>query len=259
MRRVSAAPPLDLEVPVQVIDDVGKARQITDALLRKSEASEKKLLVAMDLEGRSIGPQSGRIAIVQLCVPLDNMCYLFHISHMVDASGAGATEDTVFDVTGLRGVIESEKIMKLWFDVRTDTAALFHRTVRPAGVIDLQVWVNMKLRSEAMRPRNFLMGLSKCLAQYRLQPQSDTIKDEGLRLFAPEHGGSYDVFFASPLNPILVSYCSHDVVSLLALFQTIRQEAPEMLSKVMEVSVTRVNKSYNGHFTRSQSNALFDF
>jgi exonuclease 3'-5' domain-containing protein 1 len=49
-----------------------------------------------------------------------------------------------------------------------------------------------------------------------------TIKNQGVSLFAPEKGGSYEVFEKRPLDPRLVQYCMHDVAFMFELERVMR-------------------------------------
>jgi exonuclease 3'-5' domain-containing protein 1 len=42
----------------------------------------------------------------------------------------------------------------------------------------------------------------------------NTVKEAGLNLFAPERGGSYQVFETRPLDARILAYCAQDVAQL---------------------------------------------
>ncbi|GLA33565.1 hypothetical protein AnigIFM63309_000396 [Aspergillus niger] len=76
----------------------------------------------------------------------------------------GATAFDYATTTGktLRSIFESDGIPKVFFDVRNDSAAMFHQyQVKVAGIYDLQV---MEVGTRA-RPGKYLAGLAKCISR----------------------------------------------------------------------------------------------
>jgi exonuclease 3'-5' domain-containing protein 1 len=58
-------------------------------------------------------------------------------------------------------------------------------------------------------------GLSKSIETYLSPPDTwKQTKNQGVALFAPEKGGSYEIFERRPLDPIIIAYCSQDVTLL---------------------------------------------
>lgn len=51
----------------------------------------------------------------------------------------------------------------------------------------------------------------------------NSIKEQGIKLFSPREGDSYEVFERRPLHPVLIDYCAQDVSMLLILEDTIRR------------------------------------
>ncbi|GKZ52037.1 hypothetical protein AbraIFM66951_009920, partial [Aspergillus brasiliensis] len=75
--------------------------------------------------------------------------------------GTKAFDHATPDGTTLRSTLESPSIPKVLFDVRNDSAALFHQYhVELAGVHNLQV---MELGTRS-HPGKFLTGLGKCIS-----------------------------------------------------------------------------------------------
>jgi exonuclease 3'-5' domain-containing protein 1 len=99
-----------------------------------------------------------------------------------------------------------------------------------ANVYDLQLLeVAVRSSNPGIRPR-FVKGLVPTLEAY-LAPQKPAVvvrnwarvKEAGLRLFAPECGGGYEVFQKRPLAPALVTYCAQDVALLHELEAVLHQ------------------------------------
>jgi exonuclease 3'-5' domain-containing protein 1 len=111
------------------------------------------------------------------------------------------------------GILESSHIPKVLFDVRNDSDALFsHFNVKLAGVIDLQL---LELAT-SLFPRRYVSSLIKGIERDALLTTHASqlwkaSKEKGLKLFAPEHGGSYDVFDVHPLPDGVIEYCVQDV------------------------------------------------
>lgn len=170
----------------------------------------------IDLEGVNLSRQ-GSISILQIHVAPQKKTYLIDIHTL----GSKA-----FDTTGeldhtLGSVLQSESIPKVFFDVRNDSDALFsHFKISLAGIIDLQV---MKYGTRSFR-KGFVNGLSKCTERdldlsYSQRLGCQRVKEEGLNLFAPERGGTYEVFNQRPLSDAIGLYCVQDVRWLPALYQ----------------------------------------
>ncbi|KFY81752.1 hypothetical protein V500_11133 [Pseudogymnoascus sp. VKM F-4518 (FW-2643)] len=157
----------------------------------------------LDIEGVSLG-RHGSISIIQLLVLPTNLTYLIdiHTLHSAAFTTAGATGRT------LQSILEDASIPKVFFDVRNDSDALYsHFSISLAGIHDIQL---MEL---ATRPRSkkFLHGLARCitsdlsLGAYEKRQWVER-KDRGKRLFAPEMGGSYEVFNERPMGEDIALY-----------------------------------------------------
>jgi exonuclease 3'-5' domain-containing protein 1 len=121
-------------------------------------------------------------------------------------STPGATGET------LKGILESDSIPKVFFDVRNDSEALFsHFHINLAGIQDIQL-MELATRNFSKRCVN---GLSKCIERDLPLNAGERetwkrAKERGLELFAPERGGSYEVFNARPLPKEIKLYCIQD-------------------------------------------------
>ena len=155
----------------------------------------------------------GSIDIMQVLIPPQQLVYLIDVSAMKEQ--AFETQSPSGGPT-LKNILESDKYPKVFFDVRNDSDALYSHYG-----IDLQCVVDVQLLEFASRPRKsaFLNGLGKCISYYcsltsTERRRSDSIKLAGLKLFAPERGGNYEVFRQRPLAPEIVDYCVQDVMLL---------------------------------------------
>ncbi|KAL4883380.1 ribonuclease H-like domain-containing protein [Aspergillus karnatakaensis] len=162
----------------------------------------------IDLEGINLS-RHGSISIMQIFLLPENEIYLIDIhtlSHQAftHPSASGKT---------LKHILEDTTIQKAFFDVRNDSDALYaHYSIRLAGIQDIQL-LELATRSG---PRRFINGLARCIERDAGLSLSETRKwqdgkESGRGLFAPERGGSYEVFNARPLCEALVEYCAQDV------------------------------------------------
>lgn len=104
------------------------------------------------------------------------------------------------------------------------------------------------------RSRKCVNVLGKCI-EYdvgmsmteRMTCQS--IKTRSVKLFAPEHGGSYEVFNSRPLSSDLMDYCVQDVRLLSNLWYTYNKKlSPSMRQRVLGLSQKRVAESQEPSF-----------
>ncbi|KFY31110.1 hypothetical protein V493_01395 [Pseudogymnoascus sp. VKM F-4281 (FW-2241)] len=163
----------------------------------------------LDIEGVSLG-RNGSVSILQLLVLPTNITYLIDI-HIL-----GSTAFTTATTTGqtLQSILEDASIPKVFFDIRNDSDALYsHFSISLAGIHDIQL---MELATRT-RPRSkkFLHGLARCITgDLSLDPYEEQRwteqKNRGRRLFAPEMGGSYEVFNERPMGEDIALYCEDD-------------------------------------------------
>jgi len=193
-------------VTVLIVDTAAKLRDTTTVLLSSAT------VIAVDIEGRQLG-RDGEIATVQLCASTSP-----DVVHVVDIAAIGG--DVAFNAqNGLKTLLESPHVTKLFFDVRADCNALFflHRVAIPsASLVDLQlVHVVFHMGSGNELPP-FVTSLGKVLEYVSrtmpavLDPAEHAhmveIKEQTKAFFDPKQGGSYAVWFQRPLDPLLLEY-----------------------------------------------------
>jgi exonuclease 3'-5' domain-containing protein 1 len=87
---------------------------------------------------------------------------------------------------------------------------------------DCQVAYCTRRDRESSSSDPYLKGLSMAIQacpgiSYAEGQRLEALKNVGLRLFAPEQGGSYQVWSDRPLNPELITYAAADVHYLHAM------------------------------------------
>ena len=162
----------------------------------------------LDLEGINLS-RNGSISIIQVFLRPSSRIFL------IDVLVLGRKAFDTPNGSGLtfRLVLESNSIIKVFFDVRNDSDALYSLYgVFLQNVHDLQLF-----EVANRRPRGaYVNGLAKCI-QYdaglnfeAIQSVSET-KQKGVLLFAPERGGLYEVFNERPMRKVIIEYCVQDV------------------------------------------------
>jgi exonuclease 3'-5' domain-containing protein 1 len=203
-------------------------------------------LIFVDLEGINLSRQ-GSISLMQILLPPAPVVHLLDLFSLQDQTftTAGTAKKT------LKDILQSEQYIKVFFDVRNDSDALFsHHGVDLNGVVDLQ------LMEYASRPRagRFIKGLAKCISEDYSWTSDERhrwnlVKEAGQKLFAPEKGGSYSVFNERPLLKELVEYCIQDVLALPRLLCKYADRlGPHMVVQVLGEGRRRVAESQGVSF-----------
>ena len=202
----------------------------------------------LDIEGTNLS-RHGSISIIEFLVLPQNHVYLIDVHVLGEKvfstqSSHGQT---------LKGILESPDIPKAFFDVRNDSDALYsHFNINLAGIQDIQLLEN------ASRPfnRRCVNGLAKCIEKDATMTYSEksnwkAVKEQGRKLFAPELGGSYEVFNTRPMAEGITKYCVQDVLFLPMLWSTYSAKlSADWPEKVHLATLARVALSqtanYNG-------------
>ncbi|RYP84697.1 hypothetical protein DL769_001131 [Monosporascus sp. CRB-8-3] len=201
----------------------------------------------VDLEGDSLS-RHGSISLLQVYVmPRDH-------TYLVDIRTLGARAFSVPGAGGrtLKQILESPSIPKVFFDVRNDSDALYgHYGIDLSGVQDLQL---MELATRPSAGRRLVSGLSKCIEKDAPLTAAERLawkaaKEKGVRLFAPERGGSYRVFDERPLSEDIRLYCVQDVRFLPRLWSLYDARlTPLWRQKVRDASAERIALSQSAGF-----------
>ncbi|KAI9041893.1 uncharacterized protein KD926_006439 [Aspergillus affinis] len=174
----------------------------------------------VDLEGVKLS-RYGTVSVIQIYVlPLD-MTYMIDVLKLQEEtfSHPSSTDST------LKDIFESPSIPKVFFDVRSDSDALYsHFGINLAGVQDVQL---MELATRRFS-KELVHGLQKCIERDFSMSFSEkqawkTRKENGRKLFAPGQGGSYEIWNKRPLPADIMHYCVQDVKILPRLWQRYRQ------------------------------------
>lgn len=196
--------------PAVLIDTVDACK----AACERFESERKP--VAVDFEGVDLC-RSGELCLAQLAT-VDGPVVLIDIVTLGQSA---------FDEGGLKALLESEDVLKLVYDGRSDADALHH--LFGCGlkhVCDVQILFTLALDEERGVRTNLVPGLGRALSTCPALASTNEGKAlAGLKkavqaLFVPDQGGSYEVWKERPLRPALVEYAAADVVHLHALRET---------------------------------------
>jgi exonuclease 3'-5' domain-containing protein 1 len=224
---------------VEMIDKAEALKTFIDAL-------DKDSILYVDLEGNNLS-RHGTLSLITILVEPR------HTVHLVDVTTLGKAAFSVSGTSGqtLQQILESSNIIKVFYDIRNDSDALFSLFgVRVAGIEDLQL---MELGTRT-KNRERVKGLAKSIAQDAQLSAADIkawkeVKDTGKKLFAPELGGSYAVFDQRPLSAEIVTYSVQDVLYMPALRKTyLGQLSLEWKAKVEEETVARIALSQSAGY-----------
>jgi exonuclease 3'-5' domain-containing protein 1 len=225
---------------VEMIDKPEALKTFIDGL-------DKDSILYVDLEGNNLS-RHGTLSLITILVEPR------HTVHLVDVTTLGKEAFSVSGTTSgqtLQQILESSNIIKVFYDIRNDSDALFSLFgVRVAGIEDLQL---MELGTRTQN-RKLVKGLAKSIAQdARLNAAEikawKEVKDAGKKLFAPELGGNYAVFDQRPLSAEIVTYSVQDVLYMPALRKTyLSQLSQEWKAKVEEETVARIALSQSAGY-----------
>lgn len=229
----------------EFIDSVATLRSFIDNL---PTCDETWLSLYIDLEGNGLC-RSGTLALFNVLVEPRRTVHIVDVTRL--GNDAFVTEGA--DGRSLKSILESGSIIKVFFDIRNDSDALFsHHGISVAGIEDLQLLELASRRSS----KRIVHGLAKCIENdadisYQAKREWREIKNQGRRLFVPEHGGCYAVFDQRPLLEEIKQYCAQDLLLLPCLHEVyITRLCDAWWVKVEQETAIRISLSqsptYNG-------------
>ncbi|KAL8733096.1 MAG: hypothetical protein Q9166_002288 [cf. Caloplaca sp. 2 TL-2023] len=217
--------------PFQFVESPKELTDFIDALITLPTWPPSMYI---DLEGTSVSRQ-GTISLLQILASPIDRTYLIDIYSL--GSKAFHTPGTDGRTT-LKSILESNAILKVFFDVRRDSDALnAHFGIKLAGIHDLQL---MELATRPpLASKKYLNGLAKCIGyDAGMTPQAlqrwKAVKDKGVKLFAPERGGNYEVFNVRPLDEDMTAYCVQDVQFMPRLWNVYHAKITPQWAEIVE-------------------------
>lgn len=188
----------------------------------------------------------GGVALLQIFVLPRNHTYIVDVFTL----GHTAFHNAGHNGLTLKALLESSSIPKVFFDARNDAHALYHQQgVKLAGVLDIQVWeMATKIR------RTHIVGLANCVKKDAPMTPAENrawqkIKENGIKAFAPEKGGTHEVFHQRPLALHLLRYCAQDVEVLPGLLAIYRSKLDyDWVAEVHEKTMHRIESAQHPDF-----------
>ena len=169
-------------------------------------------VIAYDCEGVRLS-RTGKITLLQIAIPKK----IF----LIDVMTIGGKE--VFTDGGLKDIIESEEILKLAYDVRMDSDALFHQhDVVLKNVLDLQL-LDSAIRREAGGIVEHLPSLSKTVSRRLTNAEilvCEDLKKRVKNMYTSVEDG--DLWARRPLIDDARRYAALDAWVLMKLDQAMR-------------------------------------
>lgn len=202
--------------------------------------------IYLDIEGVNLS-RHGSISIIQIFVPPKNHVFLIDVFVLQEKAFCTSNSPR----TNLRSILESAQVPKVFFDVRNDSDALFaHFNIALQGVQDVQL-LEVATRSYS---KDKVTGLAMCIEKdAQLTPEASAAwkatKQKGRSKFAPEHGGSYEVFNVRPMLHDIIEYCTQDVVYLPLLWKIYTQKiSVKWMRKVQDKTFERIQMSHEASY-----------
>lgn len=172
--------------------------------------------------------------------------------HLVDVTTLRGEAFSTTDSSGrtLKHILEAKDIIKVFFDIRNDSDALFsHYGIAVQGIEDVQL-MELATRTASKRLVN---GLAKCIEgnpdiDHRERYAWRLVKDRGQRLFKSGKDG-YAIFDRRPLPEDVLEYCVQDVTFLPKLRDSYRANlCNASWRKIEEETLARIALSQSSSF-----------
>ncbi|KAF7512893.1 hypothetical protein GJ744_011996 [Endocarpon pusillum] len=175
--------------------------------------------LSIDLEGLDLGKKKGEIHLVQL---YDSFCHHLYIIDVCTLGPAAFSTPASDGKMTLRKILESDWILKLICDVRSDARALFQEfKIHLHGIKDIQ---NIELASRRdPTERRWRKGLSRLIERYadlstEQMNKSQAYKNNG-RYLCQDYG--FVQFSVRPLRKDLTVYAANDVLYLPRIYSNL--------------------------------------
>ncbi|KAK0930971.1 hypothetical protein LTR29_016547 [Friedmanniomyces endolithicus] len=157
----------------------------------------------VDLEGNNLS-RNGTLSLVTILLEPERDVYLVDVTTL----GRDAFTTAGADGRTLKSVLESEDVVKVYFDIRNDSDALF-------GLYEIRGRWHRGPAVDGAGLEEFQQEECQWIGQVTIpfveRRRWQVVKDNGKHLFDPQQGGSYAVFDQRPLSKDIKEYCIQDV------------------------------------------------
>ncbi|KIL90089.1 hypothetical protein FAVG1_06827 [Fusarium avenaceum] len=205
-----------------------------------------KPMMFVDVQGATLS-RNGAISIMQIYDAVD------HVAYLIDVATRGQRCFTTPAKNGrtLKQVLENENIIKVFFDVRADSEALYtHHSIVLQGIHDVQL-MEVATRSYC---RGYVSDLSFCIgrdATFTTEDMINWIHLTGTRIgpFSADTDGSLEVFHQRHLLNGTRLYSSQKFHFLVQLYAHYKSKlTPEWEERMISASADRVQQSQSADF-----------
>ncbi|XP_068688141.1 piRNA biogenesis protein EXD1-like isoform X1 [Montipora foliosa] len=243
----------------RLIDGEADLKEAISELKRK--ITERKTLVAVDCEGKSL---SRKGALTIITVATEEKVFIFDVLKL----------GQLLFSSGLDEILEDRSREKLMFDCRQDSDALWHQfKVKLSGILDLQLLeviyrrenpsastastpktsikpakrgFRSNRRSQKIKEIEKIYGYGRCIELYLQDEKLIKIKDNGKELLKEDYG----VWTKRPLTDELIQYCIVDTAAMFRLYEKMKDVNGGELARLRVASEKYVDL-YRGKTERS--------
>jgi hypothetical protein len=205
--------PLQMGDPAPSAKDGVKYHYITkiEDVPAALEEIKKHTIICVDLEGINLG-RKGQITLLQIGVK--NSIYLFDVLEL---------KEKLFD-QGMRAILQSKKQLKLFFDCRTDSDALYHQySVELKRVHDVQVFDILYRRIKKFGGK-YLRGYNNCVSAFvtNIDPRFVSLKEKISKIMTD--GSDNNFWGRRPIPEEALEYAAYDVKYMFDIYDTIMND-----------------------------------
>jgi len=226
---------------LEILDDLDRKTALIDsasgieALRACAEALRAAAVVAVDCEGVLMS-RTGPVTVLQ--------CATKEVIYLIDVQDLGSDAFGARGSGGVRDVLESPDILKLMFDCRMDSDALFHQfDVRLEHVLDVQL-LDVAARRSLGKLIDRVPGIAKCAGTHLTSAETAVADDLKVRVKKMYSVEESTLWATRPLTDDVRRYAALDVWLLIRLHAKMkndfREDREEWIARTFKASARRV-------------------
>jgi exonuclease 3'-5' domain-containing protein 1 len=203
------------------------------------QAIAREFEIAVDCEGVDLS-RTGKLCLLQVGLT-NGTVYIFDITLL----GSQAFNVSAGN-TSLKVILESSAILKIMFDLRNDSEALYHQYgVSLNNAFDVQL-SELAIRRTTGGQTKFLNGLQRVIENHLEVDQTTmALKASLTKRFSSKNGFDIGMWDRRPLEPNALEYAAADVRLLFPLHNGFKRRLNEKwLGKVRNLTEDRLRERY---------------
>eukprot|EP00794_Sanderia_malayensis_P000811 gene811-106_t len=198
-------------------------------LVRKLETCER---FAFDCESVKLN-RFNKVSVINICLE-DGTIFLIDVQKIGEIP------------LGLKLVLESESIIKVMFDCRSDSDSLLHQhKIRLSGIEDMQIMRYM-FEYPGKTPERKLSSFRWSVGHYLSCNQQSRLVEAMI--------SNYSAWGRRPLANSLLEYASYEISLFFPLREKMKQNCPATLHEIQQISGRHADKRRNGRYTEGRQN-----